>query len=302
MRLWWTDPWRSRPCSFSVGTCAAWGEISTTTHRVGPRIAIGSIAHHPTGDFGPLRRPRTVQQPGLRPLKVRPMRCRICSEVLSGPGKICPDCKLELDGGRLAAEVWATEAAINTLTPLVPLIGTSRNASAPSRNLWGTTTQSRVIAIAAACSVAVASAAATYFEWRSIAFVAPPAAERYVSLAAGCDVGRTPVGRARPVDNARGGARHGKQIRSASSGAAKDRGVRAPRGRQARRSGAQGHRDGDRGASDACQCARVMQARIRVCAIRMRAVGAYPILQGQNGPSARVPATADLRRPWLIES
>jgi len=114
------------------------------------------------------------------------MRCRICSEVLSGPGKICPDCKLELDGGRLAtAEVWATEATVNALTPLVPLIDTSRNASAPSRNLWGTTTQSRVIAIAAACSVAVASAAATYFEWRSIAFVAPPTAERYVSLAAG---------------------------------------------------------------------------------------------------------------------
>jgi hypothetical protein len=113
------------------------------------------------------------------------MRCRICSEVLWGPGRICPDCKLELDGGRLvAAEVLATEAAVNALTPLVPLIDTSRDASAPSRNLWGTTPQSRAIAIAAACSVAVASAAAAYFEWRSIAFVAPPAAERYVSLAA----------------------------------------------------------------------------------------------------------------------
>lgn len=113
------------------------------------------------------------------------MRCRICSEVLSGPGRICPDCKLELDGGRLAAaEVWATEPAVNALTPSVPLIGTLRNASAPARNLWGTTPQSRAIAIAAACSVAVAGAAAAYFEWRSIAFVAPPAAEHYVSLAA----------------------------------------------------------------------------------------------------------------------
>ena len=113
------------------------------------------------------------------------MRCRICSEVLSGPGKICPDCKLELDGGRLAAaEVWATEATVTALTPLVPLIDTSRNPSAPPRNLWGTTPQSRAIAIAAACSVAVAGAAAAYFEWRSIALVAPPAPERYVALAA----------------------------------------------------------------------------------------------------------------------
>jgi hypothetical protein len=112
------------------------------------------------------------------------MRCRICSELVSGHGKICEDCEVELDHRRMAAaEVRATDAAVTVLSPSVPLIDTSRNASAPSHKLWGTTPKSRAIALAAGCSVAVASAAATYFEWRSIAFGAPPAPAAYVSRA-----------------------------------------------------------------------------------------------------------------------
>jgi len=112
------------------------------------------------------------------------MRCRICSELVSGHGKICEDCKVELDHRRMAAaEVRATDAAATALPPSMPLIDTSRSASALSHKLWGTTPQSRAIALAAACSVAVASAAAAYFEWRSIAFRDSPAAAAYLSRA-----------------------------------------------------------------------------------------------------------------------
>lgn len=114
-------------------------------------------------------------------MKVRVMRCRICSEMLKGRGKVCEDCMLEIDRGRMVARAMvADDAAASALAPSLPLADTRSNASAPAHRLWGTTRQSRAIAFAVACSVALASAAAAYFEWRALVPGAAPLAVAHV--------------------------------------------------------------------------------------------------------------------------
>ena len=93
-------------------------------------------------------------------------KCRMCSQRLTRPGKLCRECERELQRARAAA------ASVDTLSSAIPVIDAGRNA-APEGFGFATRLQSRPAVLVVAFSVGIATAAALYVVRGSHAAAAP---------------------------------------------------------------------------------------------------------------------------------
>jgi hypothetical protein len=89
------------------------------------------------------------------------MQCRMCSQRLTRPGKLCRECERELGRARAAA------ASADTLSGAVPLIDASRMAGAPPVEAWRARLRSRPALLVTAFSIGLATAAAGYVVQRT---------------------------------------------------------------------------------------------------------------------------------------
>ena len=78
------------------------------------------------------------------------MRCRMCSQRLTRPGRLCRECEHELDRSRAAASV-------DTLSSAMPLIDATRAVEPASG--WSARLRTRPVMLAVAFAVGVAGAA-----------------------------------------------------------------------------------------------------------------------------------------------
>lgn len=89
------------------------------------------------------------------------MQCRMCSQRLTRPGKLCRECEHELGRARAVA------ASVDTLAGAVPLIEASRLAAgSPGRDRIARL-RSRPAALAAAFTIGLATAAGAYVVQRT---------------------------------------------------------------------------------------------------------------------------------------
>lgn len=95
------------------------------------------------------------------------MQCRMCSQRLTRPGKLCRECERELGRARAVA------ASVDMLSG-VPLIDASRMAGAPPADAWRARLRSRPALLVTAFSIGLATASAAYVAQRTHA-VSPPA-------------------------------------------------------------------------------------------------------------------------------
>ena len=87
-------------------------------------------------------------------------QCRMCSQRLTRPGRLCRECERELDRARAAAQ------SVGNLSSAVPLIDAARTATADSQG-WSGRLQSRPTILMLAFSVGIATAGAFYVVQRS---------------------------------------------------------------------------------------------------------------------------------------
>jgi hypothetical protein len=83
-------------------------------------------------------------------------KCRMCSQRLTRPGKLCRECERELQRARAAAE------SVDTLSSAIPVIDAARVAE-PAPLGFAARLRSRPSVLAIAFSVGIASAAVLYF-------------------------------------------------------------------------------------------------------------------------------------------
>lgn len=95
------------------------------------------------------------------------MQCRMCSQRLTRPGKLCRECERELGRARAVA------ASVDTLSGAVPLIDASRMAGTPPADAWRARLRSRPALLVMAFSIGLATAATAYVVQRTQAASAP---------------------------------------------------------------------------------------------------------------------------------
>lgn len=93
------------------------------------------------------------------------MQCRMCSQRLTRPGKLCRECERELGRARAVA------ASVDTLS--VPLIDASRMAGTLPADSWRARLRSRPALLVTAFSIGLATASAAYVAQRTHAMSAP---------------------------------------------------------------------------------------------------------------------------------
>ncbi|HEX6136336.1 MAG TPA: hypothetical protein VF059_01650 [Casimicrobiaceae bacterium] len=94
--------------------------------------------------------------------------CRMCSQPLTRPGRLCRECESELDRERLAA------ASIGDLGASLLPLEASRPAEPGAQEGWQTRLWSRPLLVVGAFSIGLASAGTLYVAQRSLT---PPGAE-----------------------------------------------------------------------------------------------------------------------------
>ena len=82
-------------------------------------------------------------------------RCRMCSQRLTRPGRLCRECERELDRARAIA------ASVDTLSPSMPLVDLARLANEPPGG-WAGQLRSRPTVVVGAFAVGIAAAIAFY--------------------------------------------------------------------------------------------------------------------------------------------
>ena len=82
-------------------------------------------------------------------------RCRMCSQRLTHPGRLCRECEHELERAR------AAQASVDTLSPAMPLVDVARLANEPPGG-WNAGLRSRPTVVIAAFAIGVAAAIAFY--------------------------------------------------------------------------------------------------------------------------------------------
>jgi hypothetical protein len=83
------------------------------------------------------------------------MHCRMCSQRLTRPGRLCRECEQELERARAAA------ASLDNLSSESPLIDTARQTVAEAVS-WTERLRSRPTVVVAALSIGIASALVLY--------------------------------------------------------------------------------------------------------------------------------------------
>ena len=81
--------------------------------------------------------------------------CRMCSQRLPRPGRLCRECERELDRARAVA------ASVDTLSPAMPLVDVARLANEPPGG-WSAQLRSRPTVVVGAFAVGIAAAIAFY--------------------------------------------------------------------------------------------------------------------------------------------
>jgi hypothetical protein len=81
--------------------------------------------------------------------------CRMCSQRLPRPGRLCRECERELDRARAIA------ASVDTLSPAMPLVDVAQLANEPPGG-WSAQLRSRPTVVVGAFAVGIAAAIAFY--------------------------------------------------------------------------------------------------------------------------------------------
>lgn len=91
-------------------------------------------------------------------------KCRMCSQVIYGPRKICPDCEWEIESAQAVLEAAAVAGAqaqdgVDAEPQSMPSSDVAQSDASTSFNLWRTRRASRSTAVAVAAALALAAAA-----------------------------------------------------------------------------------------------------------------------------------------------
>jgi anti-sigma-K factor RskA len=90
-------------------------------------------------------------------------KCRMCSQIIYGPRKLCPDCEWEIESAQAFADAASDSGAqadrgVDAAPQSMPSAGATQPDSSISFNLWRTRRRSRSTAVAVAAALALAAA------------------------------------------------------------------------------------------------------------------------------------------------